>query len=445
MGPCMRTISTVFKFGAVFAFCLTVSDRALGCSCGPKPSVCDAVNAELVFTGTVFDINRNGSLTEARTKVDRSFRGTLKPEVTLVYDGMCPPPELEIGRRYLVYGMFLDSGVIRIGGCSRTAPIEYADEDLKYLEEFAKGKTVTQISGGVWNLSAAEREPIAGAAVVLKNGAIRYVRVTDSEGKYSVANVTPGRYEISADANGYRTDFRFDDSVSVAPHGCASGNVYMRVDRRIEGIVHDDDGQPVTGALVELAPAQPGQRDPSSQGVSDARGHYAIDGIPPGEYYLGVNIKSTPTREHPFAPMYYPGTLNVKEAFPISVVEKPATQYFDLKDPRRLPVITVRGRILAADGHPSSRHPQIRIAGPGLNDETIETIGIQIDSDGRFQYELCEGVRYSARAFDGVPTEGPMNSAPVEFVPMRDGPVLLFILNKTDEEFIKLTQPPQRK
>jgi hypothetical protein len=355
---------------------------------------------------------------------------------------MCPPPELEVGRRYLIYGDRLESGVIRPSGCSRTRAIEYADEDLKFLEEYAKGKTATQISGSAFN--ASEGGALADVAVILKNESHRYSRVTDSEGKYSVANIAPGTYEIIADAPGYRTDSLFGNRVSVAPNGCAVGNIYMRVDRRIEGIVRDDEGQPMKGVLVELAPAQPHPLDPWLQSVSDAQGHYAIDGIPPGDYYLGVNIRSVPTREHPFAPMYFPGTVNVKEAFPISIVDKAYTQTLDLRGSRRLQVITVRGRVFTADGHPSKRYPSIRIKGPGLSGE-VERGEIQIDSDGRFQYELCEGVRYSAYAFDGTPTENQMHSAPVEVVPTREAPELLFILDKADKEFAELVTAFERK
>ena len=68
---------------------------------------------------------------------------------------------------------------------------------------------------------------------------------------------------------------------------------------------------------------------------------------------------------------------------------------------------------------------------------------IEVDAEGHFHFELCEGVRYSAFAFQGGARTG-LHSAPVEFVPTKKSNKLVFILDKTNAEFMKLTRSMER-
>jgi len=250
-------------------------------------------------------------------------------------------------------------------------------------------------------------------------------------------NLDPGEYAVEADLSGYRLDWA-PDSVVLVANGCFEANLLMMVDRRIEGRIGDGSGTPVSGALVQTVSTNERLKrweQPVLLDISDEDGHYTIDGIPPGDYYLGVNIKSTPTKEHPYARTYYPNTPNLREAVRISVVTGAAVQEFDLRVPNRLPLVTIRGRVRTADGKPPlpQDHPQIRIKGPGLYGQ-IEQETINIDVEGRFQFELCEGIKYSAFAFSG-PMGSQRYSVPVEFTPTSENDQLVLTLDKTPEEF----------
>jgi hypothetical protein len=66
---------------------------------------------------------------------------------------------------------------------------------------------------------------------------------------------------------------------------------------------------------------------------------------------------------------------------------------------------------------------------------------VTVDSEGRFEIELCEGVRYSAFAFSGFPKNSTY-SEPIEF---RAGDTELhFVLNKTSNEFNQLRRSLQQ-
>jgi len=67
---------------------------------------------------------------------------------------------------------------------------------------------------------------------------------------------------------------------------------------------------------------------------------------------------------------------------------------------------------------------------------------IAVDAEGRFRFELCEGVAYSAFAFAG-PMRNQMHSAPIEFTVTKTLQ-LEFLLDKTSEEFMKLRRLPKK-
>jgi len=215
----------------------------------------------------------------------------------------------------------------------------------------------------------------------------------------------------------------------------------MKVDRRVQGTVRDDDGAPVSGALVEMVSTNKQLKQWEQTvllDVSDESGHYTINGIPPGDYYLGINIRSTPTKEYPYPSTYYPNTSEVRQAMQIGIVIGASVLDYDLRVPPRLPLVTLRGRIQNADGKPPrvEDHPQVRIKEPGLLGQ-IEQQPIKIDSEGRFQFDLCEGIKYSAFAFSG-PLRSATYSAPIEFTPSAENNQLVLTLDKTSDEFRKL-------
>ena len=424
------------------------SVRALACSCAPPPPPCQAVGqTQLVFLGTVTEVNaQTGSSKTARMNVDRVFKGDLKKTIELYDNGMCDGPNLQVGKQYLMYTWGSPNGPLPARGCTRSRGVEDADEDLEYLKQYAAGNVTTHIDGTVRyrpddpDDRDEERTPMKDVRVTLSGDGKQFHATTTSAGRYSVSNLPPGEYTIDADLSGYRLDWA-PDSVTLAANGCAAANLLMKVDRRVQGVVLDGNGAPVQGALVEMVSTNrqlKRSEHPVLLDVSDENGHYAIDGIPPGEFYLGVNILSTPTKEHPYPSTYYPNTPDLGQAMPIVVVMGPSVQSFDLRVPPKLALVTIRGRIQNADGKPphSEDHPQVRIKEPGLYGQ-IEREIIKIDAEGRFQYELCEGVKYSAFAFSG-PVRSSTYSAPVEFTPTKENDQLVLTIDKTQEEFGKL-------
>lgn len=427
----------------LLAFC----QLAWGCECAPPPPPCQALGqSPLVFLGSVLSVSGD-QFKSAKMRVDQSFKGPLPSVVELFDDGMCDGPDLKAGHQYLMYTRGTPTGALPARGCTRSRAVEYADEDLQFLKAYLAGKTNTQVSGTIRyrpdepndsRLGDEGRTPMKDVSVTISGAGRPFRTKTDASGRYSISGLPPGNYEVNAELAGYRMNWAMSE-IQVAAKGCAVVDVLMKVDRRVQGTLRSGDGRPVAGALVEMVPTKPNSKrweNPILLAESDERGFYTIDGIPPGDYYLGINIGSTPTKDHPYAPTYYPDTQDVKTAIPIAFLTGASVRSYDLTAPPKLKVVRVRGRITDAAGLPAKDRPQVRIKEPGLYGQ-IETEALSVGSEGRFEIELCEGVRYSAFAFSGFP-KNTSYSEPIEFT--AGDSELHFILNKTPQEFNSLSQ-----
>lgn len=384
----------------------------------------------------------------ARMHIDRAFKGALGRTIELYDNGMCDGPVLEIGKQYLMYTSGPAGGPVPARGCTRSRGVEYAEEDLAFLDQYSKGKITTHINGTVTlqkdvvpdREPEADGETLKDVQVTVSGGGKQFHSTTNSLGRYWFSGLPAGQYAIEVDLRGYRAD-RTHDRLELATNGCIEANLSMKVDRRLEGQVQDSDGAPVSGVVVEMVSTNQQLKrweQPVLLGISDEQGRYVIDGIPPGDYYLGANINSTPTKEHPFPKMYYPDTPDMRQAIAIGIGIKPSVHEFNLQVSRKLPLVTIHGKIRYADGSPpaAADRPAVRIKEPGLFGQ-IEQDEIKIDDQGQFDFVLCDGIRFSAFAI--VAHAGSFTySAPVEFIAGSEDPRLLLILNKSPEEFRKL-------
>jgi hypothetical protein len=351
-----------------------------------------------------------------------------------------------VGSINLVYAMRIGQDLM-VSACGRTRPIEDSDEDLPFLKDFNHGKVATRITGRVRFMPDEEEDseqdltPLKDVRVAAKTDRVRLETTTDSTGTFTFLAPPNGTYSIDPELPGYHLVDEPGD-LDLRAHGCVVADLLMKVDRRVQGVIRDKRGDPVAGVMVELVSVSRavGRPPPVLLAISDDDGKYAIDGIPPGEYHLGINIRSAPTKQFPYPASYYPGTTDVRQAVPISIGEGSAFQEFELTVADKLPIVKLRARILKDNGKPPelSQQPAVRFKEPGLAGQ-IEQETIVIDSDGRFVFELCSGVKYSAFAFAGSPN-ATQYSAPVEFVPSEKDDTLELVLNKTAAEFAALSK-----
>jgi thermitase len=128
------------------------------------------------------------------------------------------------------------------------------------------------ITGSVTN--AKDGSPIVGAAV--SDGT--RTATTDATGKYTIANVPPGTYQVVASKEGYETSF---STVGVLQGMTAIANFSLSqiiLPGRITGsVTNAKGGSPIVGAAVT---------DGTRTATTDATGKYTIANVPPGTYHV---------------------------------------------------------------------------------------------------------------------------------------------------------------
>jgi protocatechuate 3,4-dioxygenase beta subunit len=248
------------------------------------------------------------------------------------------------------------------------------------------------ISGRV--LSAETGRPLKRAQVTI-SGSGRGGRstVTDDQGVYSVAGLSAGSYMITATKNGYV------DAIFGQRHPLQAGtplpldnnqqanNVDLRLIRGgvITGRVLDEDGEPLMRAAVSIQRYQymQGSRQLTAAGANqtDDRGVYRVFGLPPGDYYVSVNVAGMGqflgrgmqaasgaafstvggrggrgfggfgvVEEEPsgYAPTFYPGVVSVSDAGKVTVGPGQEVGSIDFQI-QLVPYATVSGVIAGGD------------------------------------------------------------------------------------------------
>jgi protocatechuate 3,4-dioxygenase beta subunit len=187
--------------------------------------------------------------------------------------------------------------------------------------------------------------------------------VTDAEGHFQIDGVRPGAYRVTLERNGFvstrrRSRTYSSTSFSVAAGQDVTGLLFRMLPAGvIEGKVLDEDGDPLPGAEV-IAAAATGQNAVSGGQTNDL-GEYRISGLPGGEYVVMaqsgqqpalINLK--PEEPRVYAPTFYPGTTDRRQATKIQV--HPGDEVganFNLVPSK---TFTVRGKVSGVAG----RQPQ---------------------------------------------------------------------------------------
>ena len=243
-------------------------ERANACSCMPRQPPCEAyAKTPAIFIGRVTQIDpRLKDAKEppyAHFSIERAFKGITEKEIKM-YQGTASGDcslKFEQGQRYLIYAEYDDqSKEFYTSFCTRTTQLEYAAEDLDYLEGLPGSNQDNRLSGLVVKYDYEDSESpsipelISGVTVIAeREDGKRFEAVTNGQGLYKMIGLLPGRYTIEAKLPSYL--IKDDDKpnrVEVPASGCATASVLARTDGRLSGVLLDAQGQPAAGVYVEL-------------------------------------------------------------------------------------------------------------------------------------------------------------------------------------------------
>jgi hypothetical protein len=425
------------SFGAV-ALVLALAERADACECG-TPGPCQALSyADAVFTGVVTDVSPvltpdgNGVTGVVTTLVaDRSFVG---PTGTVVLEARLSSCEFQfrVGERYLVYARRVSDGSLTTSLCSRTKLLADADEDLAFLTSLPPAGTGGHLSGFVervqidlLGIHRDEKLTAAASGVSLTitgpQGPRREV-VTDGNGRFQAHGLPAGNYRIAVNVP-QTIRVQGELEARLADRGCAVSGIQLISNGRLTGRVVDRQGDSVPAAVVSLMPAAFTNRKEFPHvwlraQSSDARGEFAFDGLPPGEYHLGVNVPCCATLRSPHAPVWLPDVDARADTVAIHLSDGERRSGLEIVLGIKLREVMIQGVVLMPGGA-AAGGAHVALLTPGTR---VATSTGRTDVNGAFTLKGLEKTAYALEASLGGAPENRM-SATANVTSTADEPV----------------------
>jgi hypothetical protein len=218
-------------------------------------------------------------------------------------------------------------------------------------------------------INAANGEPVPRATVLLQsqNGpqSLNYMAETNGNGQFKIENVSPGKYAVSADRQGFL--LQVAGAAGAPPprvtveDGQPLQDVIIRLNPLcvIAGRVVDDDGDPLRGvdvqAMIYSYVGGKKQLRNAEQTQTNDKGEFRLYGLRPGTVYLYATsnnnyraMRSGETIRGPHPPLqaatYFPNTIDLAHATPIELAAGAQLRGFDIHM-RRDRVYTIRGNL----------------------------------------------------------------------------------------------------
>jgi hypothetical protein len=203
------------------------------------------------------------------------------------------------------------------------------------------------ISGQV--LRSGTDQPLKKARVLLMsendNSADPYIAITDSEGRFSIAGIRPGRYKMNVERDGFISKSYGEDktgsssAVLLLKSGQRITDLLFRLQKCgvISGRVLDEDGEPArnVGVVAAIRSTRRGKTSTESARwvTTNDIGEYRLFDLEPGSYFVSASLKtefgttigkimvdsSIVNSVGGYIPTYYPSASEISRASPVEV------------------------------------------------------------------------------------------------------------------------------
>lgn len=295
-------------------------------------SVCDAdPPSALIFVGTLTELtpDDNASWLQAKFQVTELFQGEQLNVVNApMMTGFCgdAATSAKVGESYLVLTHLLPRGGIgQLLRCEQLRPAGEAAPELEYLRSSQSGETKTGLSGEAMvdakENGVLKKVPLPGTKiqVTADNRTIEFV--SDEDGLFRGA-LKPGKYAVNVQlpAGYHQTDYDLDSIITLTAHRCTQLTIHAYPTGSITAHIVGEAGEKLNerySIQFSLETADDGQQVKSV--FPDENSDLVINGLPPGEYILGVNTYMAPDPTPSCPSTYYPGVNQRSDAQVISL------------------------------------------------------------------------------------------------------------------------------
>ena len=416
---------------------------AEACSCGAAPTVLNAFDhSDVVVIVSAVSVEKappektapagriavgeqyvHGVMSTSM-RVEQVFKGTLKvgDEMIFVQGGgancIWTFNERDIGKKFLFYLRRFE-GLNRWMAitCGRNKPVEYAADDLLYLNNLDKIRNQTRISGTL-RFYYETGESVAGRTIRIVGDKGAQEVKTDKNGVYEIYGLPAGRYFIEPEIHkGWKVERYWldyspsfdrkanDGSLQKIPiileaNKHASLDLTFEIDNAVRGHVYDPTGQPMNGVCLHLIPAD-GTEGKYLGDCTEKDGAFEINRIPPGPYVIILNNDGEMTSDEPFRTFYYPKVLKREEATVFNIGIGDTVENLEIYPPIELKTISVEGVLTFSDGKPVAdeyvefRALRKKAAQEDEDDEDPNDAQTKSDQKGRFSIKIVNGANGS--------------------------------------------------
>lgn len=334
---------------------------------------------------------------QVRFSVEETFKGSNAEELTIQVDShlgtSCGIYGLKRGERYVVYayGSHTDEKGLSTGVCTRTISTtsEYAKEDLNFLRNLPPPGTGGEVHGSIWvDLKDNKQPPMlsdVGVKIIGPDGQTVTV-FTDKKGEFTAKQLKAGKYKVEPEfPPNYTSEKKFEE-VIIEDRGSALVGFGTLIDGRVAGRAFDTEGNNFNFIWLSLV----GEGRQVSGFSTGEDGVFEIKGVPPGEYFLTLEMQN-PGDTQKNKLYYYPGTFDREKAAKIRVGLGARVADLEFPLPAESLVRTIEGEVVWDDGAPAA-DVDVHLLCPRSttsNGSIIEfnPTGARTDKEGRFRLE----------------------------------------------------------
>ncbi len=208
------------------------------------------------------------------------------------------------------------------------------------------------------------REPIRGArirAASVDNPFLQYFASSNDDGTYRLTDLRPGRYVVSAYAEGFFEQYydgvsnpRNATVISVAD-GEEVTNIDFPMHRggTISGRVVDGEGEPLAGVGIQVYTPNTDDTDPTGSNyygwaTTDSEGFYFVSGLNTGQYIVSANLYTS----HYSFTLWYDQAVRPEDATFVDVAVDEEVDGIDFVFDALNETGSLSGRIARSDGEP---------------------------------------------------------------------------------------------
>jgi len=378
----------------------------LPCMCGFEHPSEAYQRADLIFVGLSIpagedSLNFDEIGPKMLFKIEKLYKGDEDDEVEIYSDWSSCGLYLPSGYRFLVYASITRDGKYHTGKCTRTEFISGATVDLLFLDGLPERFKQTSIVGHIYNYEDPTKDywdlpPFSNISVKIFNEKNAYESNTDENGVYKFLNIKPGKYNFYFGVNKkYTTRFSDDATIEIKQNEFQEVDQILVPNGIICGNLTDINGKPLHRVFVEILPLDTLVRTSSyimnNFSFIDSNGHFHFDRVPPGEYYIGINIRDQNPNTLRYIKAYYPSADSITEAKKIVVAFGDSIGGLQFRFPSDKGIFYFKGKVLFEDSTLRiGGKVQLRTASDPVNSELIEESTINVYS--KFSMMLLDGM-----------------------------------------------------